>query len=68
MSKASLVTVLRGIVIMALFGYFSSRVYIAFSKLQEGRIGTLFNRITSATVKVNWFIRNRGSSNKDNFT
>ena len=52
MSRASLTTILRWIVIMVLFGYFSSRVYIAYSKLQEGRIGTLFNRITSATVKV----------------
>ena len=52
MSGASLTTVLRWLVIMVLFGYLSSRIFIAYSKLQEGRIGTLFNRITSATVKV----------------
>ena len=52
MWRVSLLTVLRGIVIMVLFGYFSSRVYISYSKLQEGKIGTLFNRVTSATVKV----------------
>ena len=52
MWRVSLLTVLRGIVIMVLFGYFSSRVYISYSKLLEGKIGTLFNRVTSATVKV----------------
>ena len=53
MKKASPTTVLRWIVILVLFGYFSSRVYISYSKLHEHKIGTLFNRITSATVKVN---------------
>ena len=46
-------TFVRWLVILVLFGYFSSRVRIAYSKLKEEKIGTLFNRITSATVKVN---------------
>ena len=45
-------TFVRWLVILVLFGYFSSRVRIAYHKLKEEKIGTLFNRITSATVKV----------------
>ena len=52
MAKPTLTNILRWVVILCLFGYFASRVYVAYSKLQEGRIGTLFNRITSATVQV----------------
>ena len=52
MAKPTLTNILRWAVILCLFGYFASRVYVAYSKLQEGRIGTLFNRITSATVQV----------------
>ena len=43
---------LRRLMILGLFCYFVSRVYVAYSKLQDGKIGTLFDRITSATVKV----------------
>ena len=39
-------------VILGLFSYFVSRVYVAYTKLQADKIGTLFDRITSRTVKV----------------
>ena len=46
-------------VIAGLCGYFFRRIYIAYSKLQEGKIGTLFNRITSDTVQVSIISGNR---------
>ena len=52
LAKLTCANLLRWAVILGLFGDFASRVYVAYSKLQEGRIGTLFNRITSATVQV----------------
>ena len=52
MAKEVLSTILRRMMILGLFCYFVSRVYVAYSKLQDGKIGTLFDRITSATVKV----------------
>ena len=52
MVKSTLRNILRLVVIAGLCGYFISRIYIAYSKLQEGKIGTLFNRITSDTVQV----------------
>ena len=52
MSKVTFWNILRWFCIAVLFGYLCSRIYIAYTKLEEGRIGTLFNRITSATVQV----------------
>ena len=52
MAKEIFTTILRRVITLGLFCYFVSRVYVAYSKLQDGKIGTLFDRITSATVKV----------------
>ena len=49
-------TILRKLVILALFIYFATRVYVAYSKLDAGKIGTLFNRITETTVQVTFNI------------
>ena len=50
--KEWLTTIVRRMVILGLFSYFVSRVYVAYTKLQADKIGTLFDRITSRTVKV----------------
>ena len=52
MAEGTLNTILRKLVIIALFIYFATRVYVAYSKLDAGKIGTLFNRITETTVQV----------------
>ena len=53
MPDTTFTTILRKLVILALFIYFATRVYVAYSKLDAGKIGTLFNRITETTVLVN---------------
>ena len=53
MPGTTFTTILRKLVILALFIYFATRVYVAYSKLDAGKIGTLFNRITETTVLVN---------------
>ena len=52
MAEGTLTSILRKLVILALFIYFATRVYVAYSKLDAGKIGTLFNRITETTVQV----------------
>ena len=54
--KATLTNILRFVVVISLCSYLSSRVYVAYTKLEEGKIGTLFNRITSATVQVSFCV------------
>lgn len=54
MAEGTLNTILRKLVIIALFIYFATRVYVAYSKLDAGKIGTLFNRITEVTVQVGY--------------
>ena len=54
--KATLTNILRFVVVISLCSYLSSRVYVAYTKLQEGKIGTLFNRITSAKVLVSFYV------------
>ena len=44
--------ILRNLVILALLFYFATRVYVAYSKLDAGLIGTLFNRKTEGAVQV----------------
>ena len=55
MAEETFTTILRRLVILSLFIYFATRVYVAYSKLEAGKIGTLFNRITEVTVQVHYF-------------
>ena len=43
---------IRRALLVVLTSYFLSRIIIAYMKMQEGNIGTLFNRINSPTVQV----------------
>ena len=56
MPKATLANILRFVVVISLCSYLASRVYVAYTKLEEGKIGTLFNRITSAKVLVSFYV------------
>ena len=44
-------SVRRGLLLI-LLGYLLSRIIIAYRKMREGQIGTLFHRINSPTVQV----------------
>ena len=48
----TMANILRNLVILALLFYFATRVYVAYSKLDAGLIGTLFNRKTEGAVQV----------------
>ena len=43
---------LRALVVLALVGYFISKIIVAYIKLKEEKIGTAFNTINADTVEV----------------
>ena len=43
---------LRALVVLALLGYFISKIIVAYIKLKEEKIGTAFNTINADTIEV----------------
>ena len=43
---------IRAVVLLGLFAYFVSRIWVAFHKWQDGKIGKLFNNLEPDLVQV----------------
>ena len=43
---------LRALVVLALLGYFISKIIVAYIKLKEEKISTAFNTINADTIEV----------------